>query len=91
MRALLLAAVPILSLAAATPAFPQGVQMPNAANATPPPGTVPPPAARKPAKRAAPVRRHPRRAHRPAASVLEQRAPAAYGVGEARANRTGPG
>ena len=41
MRKLILAVVPILLLAAAEPAFPQGVQMPSAPNATPPAGTLP--------------------------------------------------
>lgn len=40
MRKLILAAVPILSLAAAEPAFPQGLQTPGAPNATPPAGTL---------------------------------------------------
>ena len=41
MRKLMLAAVPLLSLAAAEPAFPQGLQMPSAPNAAPPAGTLP--------------------------------------------------
>ncbi len=41
MRKLILAAVPILTLAAMEPAFPQGVQLPSAPNATPPAGTLP--------------------------------------------------
>ena len=41
MRKLILAVVPILSLAAAEPAFPQGLQLPSAPNATPPAGTLP--------------------------------------------------
>lgn len=40
MRKLILAAVPLLSLAAMEPAFPQGVQLPSAPNATPPAGTL---------------------------------------------------
>ena len=41
MRKLIFAAVPILLLAAAEPAFPQGLQLPSAPNATPPAGTLP--------------------------------------------------
>lgn len=41
MRKLILAAVPILSLLAAEPAFSQGLQTPGAPNATPPAGTLP--------------------------------------------------
>ncbi len=41
MRKLILAAIPILSLLAAEPAFPQGLQTPGAPNATPPAGTLP--------------------------------------------------
>ena len=41
MRKLILAAVPILLLAGAEPAFPQGLQTPEAPNATPPAGTLP--------------------------------------------------
>ena len=41
MRKLILAVVPILSLAATEPAFSQGLQLPSAPNATPPAGTLP--------------------------------------------------
>ena len=41
MRKLILAAVSMLTLAAAEPAFPQGLQTPSAPNATPPAGTLP--------------------------------------------------
>lgn len=40
MRKLILAAIPILSLAAAAPVFSQGLQTPSAPNATPPAGTL---------------------------------------------------
>lgn len=41
MRKLILAAIPLLLLAVVEPAFPQGLQMPSAPNATPPAGTLP--------------------------------------------------
>ena len=61
MRKLFLAAVSVLSLAAMEPAFPQGLQMPGAPNATPPAGTLPD-------GRTSTFRRHRRyvRRHRPA-------------------------
>ncbi len=71
MRKLILAAVPILLLAAAEPAFPQGLQMPSAPNAAPPAGTLPD--GRTSTVRRRPVR-HPRPAHRRIQS--EQQAPA---------------
>lgn len=40
MRKLILAAIPILSLAVAAPVFSQGLQTPSAPNATPPAGTL---------------------------------------------------
>lgn len=41
MRKSFLAAVPVLWLAAALPAFAQGLQLPSAPNDTPPAGTLP--------------------------------------------------
>ena len=72
MRKLILAAVPILTLAAAEPAFPQGVQTPSAPNATPPAGTLSDGRAST-VKRRRPVR-HLRPAHRRTRS--EQQSPA---------------
>lgn len=63
MRKLILAAVSILSLAAAAePAFSQGLQLPSAPNATPPAGTLPD-GRTSTVKRRRPVRA-PRPAHR---------------------------
>lgn len=72
MRKLILAAVTVLTLAAAEPAFPQGVQLPSAPNATPPTGTLPD-GRTSTVKRRRPVR-HPRPVHRRTRS--EQQAPA---------------
>lgn len=71
MRKLILAAIPILSLAAAAPAFSQGLQTPSAPNATPPAGTLRD-------GRTSTVKRHrPARAPRPAKRRLgsEQQTP----------------
>ena len=70
MRKLILAAVSILSLAAAEPAFPQGLQTPGAPNATPPAGTLPD-GRTSTFKRRRHVRRH-RPAHRPVQSEHQQ-------------------
>lgn len=59
MRKLILAAVPLLLLASAEPAFPQGLQLPSAPNATPPAGTLP-------GGRTSTVKRRPVRKPRPA-------------------------
>ena len=71
MRKLILAAVPILMLAATEPALPQGLQMPDAPNATPPTGTLP-------NGRTSTVKRRPARKPRPAhrRTQTEQQAPA---------------
>ena len=71
MRKLILAAVPILSLAAAEPAFPQGLQTPGAPHATPPAGTLSD-GRTSTVKRRRPVRK-PQPAHRRTQS--EQQAP----------------
>ena len=71
MRKLILAAVPILSLTAAEPAFPQGLQTPGAPNAAPPAGTLPD-GRTSTVKRRPPVRK-PQPAHRRTQS--EQQAP----------------
>ena len=71
MRKLILAAVPILLLAAAEPAFPQGLQTPAAPNATPPAGTLPD--GRTSTVRRRRPARQPRPAHRRIQS--EQQAP----------------
>lgn len=71
MRKLILAVVSVLSLGAAEPAFPQGLQTPGAPNATPPAGTLPD-GRTSTVRRRRPVRRH-RPARRPAQS--EQQAP----------------
>ncbi len=70
MRKLILAAVSILSLAAAEPAFPQGLQTPGAPNATPPAGTLPD-GRTTTVRRRRPVRR-PRPARRPVQSEYQQ-------------------
>lgn len=72
MRKLILAVVSILTLAAAEPAFSQGLQMPQAPNATPPAGTLSD-GRTSTAKRRRPARK-PRPAHRRTQS--EQQAPA---------------
>ena len=72
MRKLILAAVSILSLAAAEPAFPQGLQVPDAPNATPPAGTRPE-GRTSTVRRRRHVRHHRRPAHRRVQS--EQQAP----------------
>lgn len=70
MRKLILAAASILSLAAAEPAFPQGLQMPGAPNATPPAGTLPD-GRTSTVRRRRYVRRH-RPARRPVQSEHQQ-------------------
>ena len=70
MRKMILAAASILSLAVAEPAFPQGLQMPGAPNATPPAGTLPD-GRTSTVRRRRPVRRH-RPARRPVQSEHQQ-------------------
>ncbi len=74
MRKLMLAAVSILSLAAAEPAFPQGLQMPGAPNATPPAGTLPDGRTSTAQRRRRYVRRH-RPAHRRPVQSEQQQQP----------------
>lgn len=71
MRKLILAAIPILSLAAAGPVLSQGLQTPSAPNATPPAGTL------RDGRSSTVKRRSPTRAPRPAKRRLrsEQQAP----------------
>lgn len=71
MRKLILAAIPILSLAVAAPVSSQGLQTPSAPNATPPAGTLSN-GRSSTAKRRSPAR-HPRPAPRPVQS--EQQGP----------------
>lgn len=65
MRKLILAAIPILSLAAAAPVFSQGLQTPSAPNATPPAGTL------RDGRSSTVKRRTPARAPRPAQRRLQ--------------------